>query len=201
MTTVEDAVGRTGTADVRRARRAARRTFRPRRSWPAVLAAVLLLAAAVLAAVVAVSVAAGSPVRVPAVAEAAERVAQLNWGHLAVQAVAGAAVLVGLVLLALALLPGRARWTALRTDDADLVVGLSRPALRRAVAAAARGVPGVRGVHASVRRRAVRVRVDTDLREAPDLRDEVRAAVEDRVDELAPLRRPKVRVRVRTAKA
>ncbi|MDA2814946.1 DUF6286 domain-containing protein [Nocardiopsis sp. RSe5-2] len=201
MTTVGQVAGAPGTAVVRRARRTARRAFRPRRSWPAFIAAVLVLAVAVLAGAAAVSAVAGAPLRVPVVGDALDRAAGMRWRDTAVLVAAGGAALVGLVLLVSALLPGRARWTALRTDDPDLVVGLSRSALRRAVAAAARGVSGVRGVRATVRRRAVRVRVDTELRDRPDLRDEVAEAVEERLDELVPLRRPKVRVRVRTAKA
>lgn len=201
MTTVGQVAEAPGTAVARRARRTARRAFRPRRSWPAFIAAVLVLAVAVLAGAAAVSAIAGVPLRVPVVGDALDRAAGMRWRDTAVLVAAGAAVLAGLVLLVASLLPGRARWTALRTDDPDLVVGLSRAALRRAVAAAARGVSGVRGVHATVRRRSVRVRADTELRERPDLRDEVAEAVEERLDELAPLRRPKVRVRVRTAKA
>ncbi|MDA2803731.1 DUF6286 domain-containing protein [Nocardiopsis suaedae] len=201
MTTVEQVAGAPGTAVVRRARRTARRAFRPRRSWPAFIAAVLVLAAAVLAGAAAAAAIAGVPLRVPVVGDALEQAAGMRWRDTAVLVAAGGAALLGLVLLVAALLPGRARWTALRTDDPDLVVGLSRPALRRAVAAAARGVSGVRAAHATVRRRAVRVRVETELRERPALRGDVEEAVGERLDELAPLRRPKVRVRVRAAKA
>src|SRR5690606_2009993 len=188
MTTVEEAVGRPDGATVRRARRVAVHTFRPRRSWPALIAAAVLVAVAGLA---------GAPLRIPLVTEAADRAAGARLGDPGVQIASAVLALIGLLLIGSALVPGRTGWTALRTDDPDLVVGVSRPALKRALAAAAREVGGVRGARVSVRGRRVRVRVDSDLSGSPTLRDEVNAAVQRRLGELDPLRGMRVGTRVR----
>jgi len=197
MTTVEEAVGRPDGATVRRARRVAVHTFRPRRSWPALIAAAVLLAVAALAAAVVIASLAGAPLRIPLVTEAADRAAGARLGDPGVQIASAVLALIGLLLIGSALVPGRTGWTALRTDDPDLVVGVSRPALKRALAAAAREVGGVRGARVSVRGRRVRVRVDSDLSGSPTLRDEVNAAVQRRLGELDPLRGMRVGTRVR----
>ncbi|GAB3493777.1 DUF6286 domain-containing protein [Nocardiopsis coralliicola] len=197
MTTVEEAVGRPDAAAARRARRIAVHTFRPRRSWPALIAAVVLFAVAALAAAEVISGLLGAPLRIPLFNAAAGQVAGARWSDPSVRVASVVLAVIGVVLIGSALLPGRGHWLPLRTGDADLVVGLSRPALRRALGAAARDVAGVRGARVSVRGRRVLVRVDTDLRESAALRDEVDGAVAARLEELAPLRGMRTRTRVR----
>jgi hypothetical protein len=201
MTTVDDALGRPDPAVARRARRVAVHTFRPRRSWPALLAAVLVLAVAAVAAAEVISALVGTPLRLPVTGPAVDYAASTRWSDPTVQAASAVLAVIGLALIGLAVVPGRGRWTVLRTDDPGLVVGLSRPALRRTLAAAAHRVSGVRGARVAVQGRRVRVRVRTDLREPAPLREEVAAAVRERVAELAPLYDLKVSTRVRNAKA
>ncbi|GAB3457104.1 hypothetical protein GCM10027570_39320 [Streptomonospora sediminis] len=201
MTTVEDALGRPDPAAARRARRVAVHTFRPRRSWPALIVGALVLGIAALAAAEVASALAGAPMRTAVTSTAGEYAAGARWSDPVVQIASAVAALIGLVLIAVAVVPGRGRFTALRTDDPALVVGLSRSALRRTLAAAARNVGGVRKAHVSVGRHRVRVRVHTDLREAPELRGEVAAAVQSRLSRLAPIYGFKVTAHVRYAKA
>nr|WP_246497134.1 DUF6286 domain-containing protein [Sphaerisporangium rubeum] len=107
------------------------------------------------------------------------------------------AVLLGLVLLGLGVTPGRPRLVPLASDDPLSAVGITKGAARRYMAAVADDVEGVSRARARLGRRRLDVRVTTPLREPGDLRERVTAAVERHLEELAPLRRPKVRVAVR----
>ncbi|QBI52718.1 DUF6286 domain-containing protein [Streptomonospora litoralis] len=200
MATVEDALSRPDPATARRANRVAVHTFRPRRSWPALIVGVLVLGVAALAAAEVASALAGAPMRNAVTTAADGYAAETRWSDPVVQVASAVAAAIGLLLILAALVPGRGRFTALRTGDPALVVGLSRSALRRTLAAAAQDVGGVRGARVSVGRRRVRVRIRTDLRDAPELRGEVASAVQQRLAELAPVYGFKVNTRVRRTK-
>ena len=198
MTTVEEALGRPDqSAAARRARRVAVHTFRPRRSWPAVITGLLVLALAVVAAAEVIAALAGTPLRLFPVGPAAGYAETATWSEPSVQIASAVLALIGLLLIVLALAPGSGHWTALRTDDPALVVGLTRSALRRAVAAAAHGVSGVDGADVTVRGNRLRVHVRTGLRDSSDLPEQVTRAVEERLAELAPLRNMRINTDVR----
>ncbi|MUL39927.1 alkaline shock response membrane anchor protein AmaP [Streptomonospora sp. PA3] len=201
MTTVEDALSGPDRSAARRASRVAVHTFRPRRSWPALIVGALVLGIAALAAVEVAAALAGAPMSPAVTSAAGAYTAEARWSDPVVRIASAVAAGIGLVLIALALVPGRGRFTALRTGDPELVVGLSRSGLKRTLAAAAHDVGGVRGAHVSVGRRRIRVRVRTDLREAPELRGEVAAAVRQRLTELEPVYGFTVTTRVRYTKA
>lgn len=200
MTAVEEAVRPPDSAEGRRTRRAAVHTFRPHRSWPAIIAALVILAVAVLAAVEIISALAGAPLRLVPFDQAADYAAGVRWNEPGVRIASGVVAVVGLLLLALALIPGRGGYLPLRTEDPSLVVGLSLPGLRRALAAAAREVNGVSDAQVTVGGRRVAVRAETTLRRDAEMRDAVRESVERRLAELDPLRRFTVRARVVFAK-
>lgn len=198
MTTVEEALGRPDqSADARRARRVAVHTFRPRRSWPAVLTGIVVLALAVVSAAEVIAALAGNPLHLIPVDGAAGYAETTTWSEPSVQIASAILALIGLMLIVLALAPGSGHWTALRTDDPALVVGLTRPALRRAVAAAAQDVSGVDASDVTVRGNRLRVHVRTGLRDSEDLPAQVTEAVERRLAELAPLRNMRINTDVR----
>lgn len=199
MTTVEEALGHPDQGIDRKARRVAVHTFRPRRSWPAVITGLLVLALAVVSAAEVIAALAGSPLRLIPVGAATEYATTTTWSEPSVQIASAVLALIGLALIVLALVPGKGRWMALRTDDPALVVGLTRPALRRAVASAAHGVGGVDGVNVSVRGNRIKVHVNTGLRDSEGLPAEVTAAVQRRLEELAPLRNMRINTYVRHA--
>lgn len=199
MTTVEEVLGRPDQGVDRRAKRMAVHTFRPRRSWPAVLTGLVVLALAVVSAAEVISALAGTPLRLLPVGAATDYAGTATWSEPSVQIASAVLAFIGLALIVAALAPGRSRWVPLRTDDPALVVGLTRPALRRAVASAARDVSGVDGVHVSARRNRLRVHVRTGLRESSGLPEEVTEAVERRLAELAPLRGMRIATHVRYA--
>src|SRR5690625_6287346 len=131
MTSVEDAVGRPAPATARRAQRVAVHTFRPRRSWPELIVGALVLAVAALAAAEVASALAGVPMGSAVTSAAGDYAAEARWSNPAVRLASVVAAVIGLVLIAVALVPGRIRCTALRIGRPALVVGLSRSALRR----------------------------------------------------------------------
>lgn len=172
-------------------------TFRPRRSWPAVLTGIVILALAVVSAAEVIAALAGNPLRLVPVGSATGYAEAATWSEPSVQIASAVLALIGLMLIVLALAPGSGHWTALRTDDPALVVGLTRPALRRAVAAAAQGVSGVDGTDVTVRGNRLRVHVRTGLRDPADLPAQVTEAVEHRLADLAPLRNMRINTDVR----
>lgn len=199
MTTVEEALGRPDQGVDRKARRVAVHTFRPRRSWPAVITALLVLVLAVVAAAEVIAALAGNPLRLIPVGAATEYATTTTWSEPSVQIASAVLAFIGLALIVLALVPGRGRWMALRTDDPALVVGLTRPALRRAVASAAHDVSGVDKVNVAVRGNRMKVHVTTGLRDSERLPAEVTAAVQRRLEDLAPLRNMRINTHVRFA--
>ena len=199
MTTVEEVLGRPEQGVDHRAKRIAVHTFRPRRSWPAIIIGLLILVVSVIAAAEVIAALAGNPLRLIPVGAATDYASTTTWSEPSVQIASAVLALIGLALIVVALTPGRGRWTALRTDDPMLVVGLTRPALRRTVAAAAQEVSGVDNVQVKVRGKKVRVHVRTGMRDTYDLPTEVTKAVERRLEELAPLRSMRIITRVRPA--
>ncbi|WP_017601958.1 DUF6286 domain-containing protein [Nocardiopsis lucentensis] len=199
MTTVEEALGRPDQGVDRRAKRVAVHTFRPRRSWPAVMTGAVILVLAVVSAAEVISALAGSPLRMIPVGAATDYAETTTWSEPSVQIASAVLAAIGLALIVIALAPGNGRWTALRTDDPALVVGLTRPALRRTVSSAAQEVSGVDSVHVVLRGQRIRVHVRTGTPDWEGLPAEVTAAVERRLEELAPLRSMRIVTHVRYA--
>ncbi|WP_033322046.1 DUF6286 domain-containing protein [Actinomadura atramentaria] len=180
-----------------RADRRARHAFRTRRAWPALIAAALLTAVGALVAIEAISALAGSPAKVVPYESVASWLRRTSWSALAALAISGVIALLGLVALLAAAMPGRVRLVPLHGDDPDLLVGVTRGGLRGAAASAARTVDGISGVkRVKLRRRRLTVTAKTPLRQEHDLADRVRAAVQERLDELNPVPRRKVRVKI-----
>jgi uncharacterized protein DUF6286 len=178
----------------RRARRSARRVFRPRRVWPALLVAALLTAAGTLLAIEVISHLVGQPVGLLPYARITRWLTETSWQ--AVATIVGACVLLalGLCCLLAGLKPGRTGLVRLRTDDPDLVLGVTQRGLRTAVADAARHVDvvsEVRGVQ--VGRRRVHVSVVSPAQEQAEVVSPVSSAVEAKLEELGVARKVSVR--------
>jgi Family of unknown function (DUF6286) len=178
-------------------RRAVRRAFGPRRVVPSVVTAALLAAAAILLAAEVVGGLVGRPPGVLPVAQLARLGRNLRWDDVLVLAVASFLAALGLLLLLLALRPGRLRAIPLRSEDPYVVLGIARPDLRRYLAWSAESVDGVDRARVKVRRHRVRVSAVSPLHDAGGLTDQVRGALDERLGELAPLHKPHLRVTVR----
>jgi hypothetical protein len=177
---------------------AAVRAFRPRRTIPAAIASIALLAAGLLTALEAITALWGRPAQIVPIDDLTRWAGTTTWQDKEALGSAGLATLLGLLLLLIAAVAGRPRVIALRTGDDDLVAGVSPRMLSRLLTDAAERVDGVRRARVKVRGRRVTAKATTDLREAAGLKERVRAAVEQEIDYMAPVGRYTVRVRVRT---
>jgi hypothetical protein len=185
------------TAETPHRSRMATRAFRPGRVLPATVTAAVLTVVAALVAMEVIAALVGRPVNVLPVAALARLGRQTRWDAPLALAVAAVASAVGLLLLLLALRPGRPRTIALTWHDPDTVLGITPHGLRRQTAQAAESVDGITRARTRVRHRHVRVRATSPLLDVRDLDDQVRHAVEERLAGLAPLRPLRLRVSVR----
>ncbi|MGW6936885.1 DUF6286 domain-containing protein [Lentzea sp. NPDC054927] len=169
-------------------------TRRSRRALPATLTALVLLAAAAVVAVSAIQLALGEAPLLPYDALAGW-LHDTTWSAPEMAVASGVATAIGLVLLLVAVVPGRARTAPLDEHTAVSVRGL-RNALRTAA-----HVDGVESAAVKVRRRRVKTVVRTRRSVTDGLGDAVRAALEHRVGELALARPPQVVVRVKALRS
>lgn len=195
VTSVEDLLG--GTAVRRAARLAAQREFRPLR-MPARIAVALVATA--LGGLTAIAVVTWPHSFLHAsVTHADHTLRTLPLRAPTVLGVAGGLAGLGLVLLLLAVLPGRTRMEPLRGVDPLVISGVCRRRLGWALAVAATDVPGVD--YASVRlrgrvRRRVIVRAATTYPMPGNLAEDVRDAVAVRLAEMEPVHARTVVVRL-----
>jgi hypothetical protein len=166
---------------------------RPRRSVPAVLTALVLLAACVLVTVVAVQLIIGERPWI-SYDSAASALHGTRWTDVLPAVAGGVAALAGLVLVLAALLPGPPTVLPLagRFDS-----GAARGGYRSTLRAAAAAVDGVSDAAVKLGSRKLKVRVKTTRTRPDGLADTVRAAVGHRLDQIGPATRPAVSVRVR----
>jgi hypothetical protein len=173
---------------------------RPARRLPASLAALVLLGACAIVATSCLQVLLGRRPLLEYRAIAAALHAT-RWSDLPVALGGGVAVLVGLVLLALAVTPGRPTVLPLAPTSTAVDSGAARRGLRRTLQAAAGSVDGVRAVRLTVRRKRIDATVRTNRTVTDGLAEEVRAALDRRLGEIAPATRPLPRVRVRSSRS
>ncbi|WP_157570119.1 DUF6286 domain-containing protein [Microtetraspora malaysiensis] len=199
MSIVEDILAASpsasGRTEQRTLRRNAVRALRPGRAPAGVLVSVVIATAAWT--VLAVSI--GSLFGAPA-GPRLGRLLSLTFGDPAVRSVASAMIVLGALLVALALTPGRPRLVAVETTDPHLVIGLTRSGLRRTLASAARGVEGVEAARVHIHPRRIEVTVVTRAQGAGELLRAVGTAVGDRLAGLGVQGRQDVVVRLRRAR-
>lgn len=169
---------------------------RPRRSLPATLVAFVLFAAMVLLVTACVQVLVGSPPALP-FAELAAEAHTVRWDNVFVLVAGAVLVVLGVVLLACAWVPGVPEVLPLTGARGATAAGVTRRSLRRNLIAAARRVDGVSGASVTVAGGRVRARVATPLRDASDLPSRVRSALDQRLEAIGLSRTPRVSVRVR----
>ncbi len=170
---------------------------RTRRSIPATLTAVVLLAACVLVAVVAIQmIAATTPWF--SYESAARTLHDTHWNDVVPAVAGGASALLGLVLLLAASLPGKLTVLPL---EGEVDSGASRRSYRSTLRSAASTVDGVSRVRVRLRRRTVSAAVTTGRTSTDGLADAVHRALERRLDQLTPVARPSVRVSVHSARS
>ncbi|MCG5214447.1 DUF6286 domain-containing protein [Streptosporangium soli] len=179
------------------ANRAAARAFRPRRSWPAVIAAVALLVVGLVVALEIISALLQNPARLLPYDSVQGWANATRWNDTGVIVTAAVVTALGLLLLLIALIPGRPRYVPLLTGDRDLIIGLRRRSFARALSHAAEGVDGVSGARTRVHGNHVHVTATTPLHETGGLDDAIRQAVSSKLTSLAPASSPHLSVSLR----
>jgi hypothetical protein len=172
---------------------------RPRRSTPAVLTALVLLAACALVTVVAIQMIIGESPWVD-YRSVATTLHGTHWNDLGTALAGGVLALVGLLMLLAAILPGAPTVVPLSGDPAGMDSGATRRSLRTTLRAAAATVDGVRSVKLRLGRRKVAAVVRTNRINTTGLDDAVRAAIEHRLDQINPANRPNPTVKVQTTR-
>ncbi|MGH3449755.1 MAG: DUF6286 domain-containing protein, partial [Haloechinothrix sp.] len=134
---------------------------------------------------------------------AAETAHGLSWNEIPVAVVGGAAGALGLLLLLAAVLPGRPTVLPLTEtpSESPLDVGAHRSGLHATLRAAVRSVDGVAGTKLKLSRRKISAKVKTDRTNTDGLADAVRAALEQRLDQIALAQNPQIRVRVASSRS
>lgn len=129
------------------------------------------------------------------------QVAETPAADSAALVIAGAAVLLGLILIAAAILPGRKRLTGLAAPGGeqpgartDTHIALTTSGLAHLAAGIADQVDGVDAVSVAAAPRRVRVRITTPVRDHAGIRAEVAESIEARLAELHLTRSPQVSV-------
>ncbi|MET8846034.1 DUF6286 domain-containing protein [Amycolatopsis sp. NPDC004625] len=170
---------------------------RPRRSTPAVLTALILLAACILAAVAAIQQLLGQRPWISYDRAAGWLHAQ-HWNDLVPAIAGGVAVLLGLILVLAAVLPGKLTVLPLQGEPAS---GASRRSYRSTLQAAASGVDGVSGAKLTLNRRKVTARIRTGRTNTDGLSEAVHAAISRRLAQITPATDPTVKVKVKATRS
>lgn len=173
---------------------------RPRRTLPALLVALGLLAVAVLTAISCIQLLLGRPPLLP-FADLAQTGSGLSWNQPVVLTCAAVITVLGLVLLAAGVVPGTPTVLPLARVAGQPETGITRPSLTRSLTNAAAAVDGVDHARVRVRTWRVTTTVRTTRLKPPDLAEQVRDAVTQRLDDIAPARQPQIRVRLSTARS
>ena len=174
---------------------------RPRRSIPATVLAVVLLAVCVGVVVAVVQSLLG---RTPflSLVQVLNTSGSLRWSDAAVVAAAVVVAVLGLVLLAAALRPGKPTvlpLIRLTGDDGRPIAdaGVRRHTLEKDLGTTVSAVSGVASAKVIARRNSVAVDVTTVVGDPDALSGLVRRRLDERVIEIGPAFRPRVRIRAR----
>ncbi|MGH4025919.1 MAG: DUF6286 domain-containing protein [Pseudonocardiaceae bacterium] len=183
---------------------------RPRRTVPATIAGLVLLAASLGLAVSCVQLLAGKPPLIPfSTLGALGR--ETTWNDPAVLAGGTALAVLGLVLLAGAVIPGTPQVLALASAGASAgpsagapagapagrsPAGVTRSSLARDLTARAAGADGITGARVKVGARTVKVVARTPLRNHSGLAERLHDVVAERLDDINLAQRPRLRITV-----
>jgi hypothetical protein len=185
---------------------------RPRRSIPATVVALVILAGCVLVAVSCIQQLTGH-LSVVSWAQLADYGRRLHWHDAQVLTVGGIAACLGVALLACAVLPGTPTVLPLAADHdttdpattgndraagGSVDAGVTRRSLRQALRHAAAAADGVTGASVRANNRTVVSTVRSPRPNRTEVGDLVGQQLQRRLDLVALARRPRLRVHVRT---
>ncbi|MFF3444516.1 DUF6286 domain-containing protein [Streptosporangium sp. NPDC002721] len=193
--------GKAAAEEFQDVRRRSVRLLRPGRTPAGLPTALAVSAVLVVSASVTVGLLTRSPVaRIP-YRRLVNGVGAWHWSDPATFAASTLAVAAGLVMLALAALPGRTRLVPLESGDPHMVIGITRSGLRRTLREAAEAVEEVNGARVRLTSRIVEVTVFTDAERTGPVLRRTGVAVGDRLAGLGAMCAGDVVVRLRRKKA
>jgi hypothetical protein len=195
MTTLQQIVPAAITGQNTGLRRASR-ALRPARTLPGALVSLSLAAGLGATAAEVVTSLLGKPLGWVPVNRAIALAGEHTWQELSAAA-ALPATGAGVLMLLLAIVPGRSRMVPVETADPLVVIGITRPGLRRTLRAAAQQVSGVDRARVRLRRRTIEVTVRTGPESSGTMLRQVGTAVGDRLAGVGTLGTGEVTVRLR----
>ncbi|GAA4194110.1 hypothetical protein GCM10022252_38110 [Streptosporangium oxazolinicum] len=196
-TTTGGSGGKAAAEQFQDVRRRSVRMLRPARTPVGVPAALTVSAVLAVSASVTVGLLMESPLARMPYRRLVNGAGAWNWSDPATFAASTLAMAVGLVMLALAALPGRTRLIPLESGDPHMVIGVTRSGLRRTLREAAESVDEVKGARVRLTSRIVEVTVFTDAERTGPVLRRVGAAVGDRLAGLGAMCAGDVVVRLR----
>ncbi|MGW0556707.1 DUF6286 domain-containing protein [Streptomyces sp. NPDC002926] len=165
---------------------------RPRRTIPATLTALVMLAACVLITISAIQLITGQSPLI-SYRSVTDTLHSIHWNDTTILIAGGTFTLLGLLLLLVALLPGTPTVLPLA---GDLDAGVTRRSLGHALQNTAASVDGVTRAQLKLGRRTIVARIRTDRTNTAGLSDAVRAALDQRLDQVTPLTRPATKIQL-----
>ncbi|MGW0808823.1 DUF6286 domain-containing protein [Nonomuraea sp. NPDC002799] len=175
--------------------RRASRALRPARTLPGAVVSLALAAGLGATAAEVVSALLGTPLGWVPVNELVELAGKNTWPELSVPALAAGGA--GVLMLLLAIVPGRSSTVPVETSDPLIVIGITRSGLRRTLRAAAQQVAEVDKARVRLRRRTIEVTVVTAAESSGSMLRQVGTAVGDRLAGVGTLGTGEVVVRLR----
>ena len=174
---------------------------RPRRTAPATIVALVLLAVCVLVAIAVIQSLTG---RTPflSLPQLLSVSSGQHWNSAWTIAVAVVLAVIGLLLLLVALRPGQPVVLPLARQvgpdgEPGADAGVRRATLTKDLASVASGVPGVVSASVMAGRRSVTATITAAGSDATEVPDQVRERITERLTDISPASQPSVRVRVR----
>ncbi len=142
---------------------------RGRRGTTTVIVAVLLLAVAAAAGYLTVMAALNRPVTIVNARSVLAWTRSTSWNATVVLYIGIAMAAIGVILLAVALLPARRRVIELTGPDSSTGAAITRKGLRRTLQSAVAAIDGISAANADIRRRTIRLNAVSGLRHTDGL--------------------------------
>lgn len=169
---------------------------RRRRGTAAILTALIILLAAAFVAAQAILLQLGRPTWLIDSTQIGHRLAATPFNDRAVLITAAVAVVVGLWLLILAVLPPRRALTELREADPLLATGITRSGLRRALAGSAVTIDGITAARVRIHGSTAAATLHTPLRRTDGLAQNATDTLNEKLAALNPARPLAVKTRL-----
>jgi Family of unknown function (DUF6286) len=168
---------------------------RPRRTVPATIVGLILLAGSLGVAISCIQLITERPPLIP-FATLGELGRDVTWNDLVVLIGGAALAVAGLVLLACALLPGKPLVLALGSDSEHVDAGVTRHSLARDLATRVGRADGITRARVKIGSRVVKVAARTPLRDHSGLVERVGDVITERLDDMNLARRPRLRITI-----